>query len=86
MRLHLLAAASALTLALAACASSGGLHPNGVPIDPASLKAAHHLGANDTAAWPDSDWWTALGDPQLDQLIREALADNPGLAVADARA
>jgi NodT family efflux transporter outer membrane factor (OMF) lipoprotein len=87
MRLHHLAAATALTLALAACASSGGLHPNGAPLDPASLKAAHHLGANDiAAAWPDSDWWSALGDPQLDRLIREALADNPGLAVADARA
>src|SRR6185312_5770498 len=87
MRLHHLAAAAALTLALAACASSGGLHPNGAPLDPASLKAAHHLGANDiAAAWPESDWWSALGAPQLARLTREALADNPGLAVADARA
>jgi hypothetical protein len=37
MRLHLLAAAAALTLTLAACASGGGLHPNGTPIDPSSL-------------------------------------------------
>jgi NodT family efflux transporter outer membrane factor (OMF) lipoprotein len=87
MRLPQLAAAAALTLALAACASSGGLHPTATSIDPASLHATH-LGTGDaaTAAWPSADWWTALGDPQLDQLIREALADNPGLAVADARA
>ncbi|WP_414077647.1 TolC family protein, partial [Staphylococcus aureus] len=39
-----------------------------------------------TAAWPQRDWWKALGDPQLDALIAEALRDNPGLAVADARA
>jgi outer membrane protein TolC len=88
MRLPQLAAAAALTLALAACVSSGGLHPTATPIDPSSLQATRHPGAGDaaTAAWPSADWWSALGDPQLDQLIHEALADNPGLAVADARA
>ncbi len=88
MRLHLLAAASALTLALAGCASGGGLHPDGSPIDPATLKTERSLaGVNvSLAAWPASDWWTGLGDPQLDALIAEALRDNPGLGVADARA
>ncbi|MEW9571722.1 efflux transporter outer membrane subunit [Rhodanobacter sp. Si-c] len=87
MRLHLLAAAVGLGLALAGCASSGGLHPDGTPIDPSSLKAAQSL-ANvpASAAWPSADWWTGLGDPQLDALIGEALADNPTLAIADARA
>lgn len=86
MRLHLLAAAIGLT-ALAGCASSGGLHPDGTPIDPSSLKVAQSLAnvpAN--AVWPSADWWTGLGDPQLDALIAEALADNPSLAVADVRA
>ncbi|WP_426690602.1 efflux transporter outer membrane subunit [Rhodanobacter ginsengiterrae] len=86
MRLHLLAAATALTLALAGCASSGGLHPDGTPIDPSSLKADRSLATFSAAAWPDTDWWTGLGDPQLDALIAEALKDNPGLGVADARA
>lgn len=88
MRLQLLAAASALTLALAGCASSGGLHPDGTPIDPASLKAEHSLAGLQIspAGWPASDWWSGLGDPQLDALIAEALQDNPGLGVADARA
>jgi len=88
MRLHHFAAATALTLVLAACASSGGLHPNGAPIDPSTLNTAHSLGtgAASTAAWPATDWWTGLGDAQLDRLIREALKDNPQLAVADARA
>ncbi|MBA2077057.1 efflux transporter outer membrane subunit [Rhodanobacter sp. PCA2] len=86
MRLHPLAAAAGLSLALAGCASSGGLHPDGTPIDPSSLNSAHSL-ANVPAgaAWPSADWWTGLGDPQLDALIAEALADNPTLAVADAR-
>ncbi|CAM0997158.1 NodT family efflux transporter outer membrane lipoprotein [Rhodanobacter sp. Root179] len=88
MRLHLLAAATALTLALAGCASSGGLQPDGTPIDAASLKAERSLARLDLtpAAWPAQDWWHALGDSQLDALIDEALHDNPGLGVADARA
>ena len=88
MRLHLLAAATALTLALAGCANSGGLHPDGTPLDPSSLKAERSLaGITITpAAWPTQDWWNGLGDPQLTALIGEALKDNPGLAAADARA
>jgi NodT family efflux transporter outer membrane factor (OMF) lipoprotein len=88
MRLHFLAAAIALTLALAGCVSSGGLQPDGTPTDPASLKADRSLaGFNlSPAAWPSTDWWAGLGDPQLDALIAEALHDNPGLGIADARA
>jgi NodT family efflux transporter outer membrane factor (OMF) lipoprotein len=86
MRLHLLAAATSLTLALAGCISSGGVHPDGTPIDPSSLKADRSLAHLSAAAWPTIDWWTGLGDPQLDALIAEALQDNPGLGVADARA
>jgi NodT family efflux transporter outer membrane factor (OMF) lipoprotein len=88
MRLHFLAAAIALTLALAGCVSSGGLQPDGTPTDPASLKADRSLAAFNLspAAWPSTDWWAGLGDPQLDALIAEALHDNPGLGIADARA
>jgi NodT family efflux transporter outer membrane factor (OMF) lipoprotein len=88
MRLQSLAAATALTLVLAGCASSGGLHPDGKLIDPSTLQAQRSLGAAalSPAAWPDQAWWSALGDPQLDALIAEALAGNPGLAAADARA
>ena len=88
MRLHLLAAATTLTLALAGCASSGGLQPDGMPIDASSLKAERSLARLDLspAAWPAQDWWRALGDSQLDALINEALQQNPGLAVVDARA
>lgn len=88
MRLQMLAAAVGLTLALAGCATSGGLHPNGALTDPASLKAEHSLAKVQVsnAAWPKDDWWTGLGDPQLTTLINEALRDNPSLAVADARA
>ncbi|MEO8780290.1 MAG: efflux transporter outer membrane subunit [Rhodanobacter sp.] len=88
MRLRLSTLATVLTLALAGCASSGGLHPNGRLTDPATLGSAHRLAAvtDPAAVWPTTDWWSALGDPQLDALITEALKTNPGLAVADARA
>lgn len=31
------------------------------------------------------DWWRAIGDPQLDRLVTDALAGNPSLDVAAAR-
>ena len=81
-------AIAASTLALAACASSHGLHPSGHEIAPDSLQSQRSLAGAQVspAAWPQQDWWHALGDAQLDALIAEALRDNPGLAVADARA
>jgi NodT family efflux transporter outer membrane factor (OMF) lipoprotein len=88
MRLQILAAATGLSLALAGCVSSGGLHPEGTLTDATTLKSDRSLsGATlSPAAWPANDWWTGLGDPQLSALIAEALKDNPTLAVADARA
>ena len=34
---------------------------------------------------PGQDWWLALGDPQLDRLVGQALADNPSLGASLAR-
>jgi NodT family efflux transporter outer membrane factor (OMF) lipoprotein len=34
---------------------------------------------------PQDRWWTALGDPVLDELVDRALAGNPDLATAEAR-
>lgn len=36
-------------------------------------------------AWPDEQWWQHYGDPQLDSLIHEGLANSPDMAVAAAR-
>lgn len=88
MRLHLLAASTGLALALAGCASSGGLHPDGALTAPSELKVDQSLARLNVspAAWPSQDWWTGLGDAQLNALIDEALKDNPDLQLADARA
>jgi NodT family efflux transporter outer membrane factor (OMF) lipoprotein len=79
--------AAAALLVLAGCASSRGLAPGGRAIEADSLVATRSLGtpALSDAAFPARDWWTTLGDPQLDALIDEALRDSPSLAVADAR-
>lgn len=88
MRVQLIAAAVGMTLALAGCASTGGLHPDGAPINPNSLAVTRTFAKVKVspAAWPQADWWTSLGDNQLNALIIEALHDNPSLAEADARA
>ena len=76
-----------LALALAGCASTGGLRPQGKPVAVAALHAKRSFASVkvDAAAWPREDWWKAFGDPQLDKLIAEALAGNPDLALVDAR-
>lgn len=38
-----------------------------------------------TTAPDAAPWWTALGDPVLDELERRAMTGNPGIAVAQAR-
>lgn len=73
-------------LLLAGCASTHGLAPTGHPMAPDQLAASRSLGAvASDAAFPQQDWWTTLGDPQLDRLIDEALAGTPTLELADAR-
>lgn len=69
------------------CASFDGLAPKAVATDPAALAANRSLaGAKlSPAAWPNAAWWQRFGDPQLDALIGEALAGNPGMGSARAR-
>lgn len=35
--------------------------------------------------WPREEWWLLFGDPQLDQLIRQALDFHPSMVIAEAR-
>ena len=86
MSMRNLTLATALTLALAGCATSRGLHPDGRLIDPQNLTMERSLAdvKLTPVAWPTQDWWTGMGDPQLSALIDEALKNNPGLAAADA--
>jgi len=73
---------------LSGCTSLGPPAAAQTARDPATLSVSRSLGnvALSPAAWPDERWWGAFGDPQLDALIDEALANSPTLAIADARA
>jgi NodT family efflux transporter outer membrane factor (OMF) lipoprotein len=76
-----------LVLALAACASSRGLQPQGRLLDMDGLQAGQTLagGGLSASGFPAADWWRALGDPQLDALVAEGLRNSPSLDIADAR-
>jgi len=73
---------------LAGCASMHGLKPEAHALDGSALHSERSLGGVqvDPAAWPTTGWWKAYHDPQLDALVDEALAGNPDLVIADARA
>jgi NodT family efflux transporter outer membrane factor (OMF) lipoprotein len=71
----------------AGCASMQGLSTHAKPENANTLAAQQSLaGARvATTAWPDTDWWRSLNDPQLDRLMDEALAGSPTLKIAAAR-
>jgi NodT family efflux transporter outer membrane factor (OMF) lipoprotein len=77
--------AVALSLLVAACASTHGLEPQGRLLDADSLATSRSLAGQSDAGFPQQDWWKAFGDAQLDALIEEALAGTPSLDAADAR-
>ncbi len=76
---------SLLTVLLGACAQ--------IPPDEKNLSAPKNIGDYQTSAsfnatptaWPEANWWTQYGDPQLDTLIKEALSASPDIAIALAR-
>ncbi|NDK38786.1 multidrug RND transporter [Pseudoxanthomonas gei] len=81
------ASALVLGLLLAGCASTHGLAPDARPLDGDALASTRSLSGHELSAanFPAQDWWSALGDPQLDSLIVEALQGTPSLEAADAR-
>jgi NodT family efflux transporter outer membrane factor (OMF) lipoprotein len=77
-------AALLLALAASACAPVPDLGP--LPVgNPAPLVAATDSLVGTGSEWPGDGWWRRYRDPQLAQLIDEALNSAPDLAVAAAR-
>jgi NodT family efflux transporter outer membrane factor (OMF) lipoprotein len=75
----LIAAAGAACLLLCGCAAIPDDPPQERVLEPGSL------GLSGPAYEAPDQWWLALDDPQLDRLVQQALARNPGLAGALAR-
>jgi len=69
-----------LVLALSGCAlMESGSEPVAT-LDGAKLG----LTSQDTA-WPETQWWQRYGDPQLNALLDEGLANSPSMSAAQAR-
>lgn len=73
------------TTALGGCIASPHLGTAPQPRPPASFAADRNLAATPGAKWAGKEWWHAYGDPELDTLIGEALANAPTMAQASAR-
>jgi NodT family efflux transporter outer membrane factor (OMF) lipoprotein len=77
-------------VAIAGCASLPPGEPAPLP-SPDSVKLEQNVAAAAAAPqfekgdWPANEWWRMFGDPQLDTLIQQALADNPDVRIAEAR-
>lgn len=78
--------ASGSLLVTGGCVSGRDRNPPR-PMEPGKLAAERTLAgtAVDESSWPTDRWWQAYGDPQLDELVQEALAGNPTLPEAQAR-
>jgi NodT family efflux transporter outer membrane factor (OMF) lipoprotein len=73
----------AIALILAGCTVGPDYH--GAPAVTAAAQAFVRADGNSVNAEPAAHWWTALADPELNHLIDETLATNPGVDVARAR-
>lgn len=84
---HLMGAVAFTSLmAVAGCASMQHIEPVDRIRSPESLDMGKALeDAKVDARWPATDWYTAYGDPQLNQWIERAKAGSPTLATAMAR-
>ncbi|WP_284278751.1 TolC family protein, partial [Sphingobium jiangsuense] len=71
-------------LALAAC-TAGPDYQGPASAGAAPQRFARAGEAAIPAAPAVAPWWTALGDPLLDELERRALADSPSIAIAQAK-
>jgi NodT family efflux transporter outer membrane factor (OMF) lipoprotein len=81
-KLNPLPAAVAIAMALAGCADMSGIQSSQANSVEAS---ALGLGGSANARALSAQWWQALGDAQLDQLMNAALVSNPNLKLAQTR-
>ncbi|MDR5779682.1 efflux transporter outer membrane subunit [Caballeronia sp. LZ065] len=78
------AAAAAAAFVVAGCANYAGISSDKTIATPDNFAATQSV-PGQGGQWPTLDWAKQFGDPQLPQLIDEALADSPSIAQAQSR-
>ncbi|WP_144154051.1 efflux transporter outer membrane subunit [Paraburkholderia sp. BCC1885] len=80
---------AAVTAAVAALAFTGCANYSGIKSDKQMSSPTQYESSQSVPSqggqWPSLDWANQFGDPQLPQLIAEALQGNPSIAQAQAR-
>ncbi len=74
----------AISIMLTSCVNYHGIQSHKKIAQPSQFQINTSL-PRQNGAWPGTDWAKQFGDQQLDALIKEALANNPGLHVTKAR-
>ena len=70
---------------LAGCVDDAGLHASVKPLTPAVDALVATTGTQNNGTWPAPGWVEQYRDPQLNQLVSEALQQNPDMQIAKAR-
>lgn len=76
---------------MSGCADWSGVTSHVAKVDAPRLDAGQAIrssaiaSANKQAQWPQTQWWTVFGDPQLNRLVDDGIRDAPTQAVAAAR-
>ena len=68
---------------LSACAPN--IKPQATLLNPQNINTEGVLAESLIAPWPGRAWWESYGDPQLNELVRLAVAQSPSIALAEAR-
>lgn len=76
---------AAVALLAASCVPAPEPHSASRLRDEQTIAADRSIAGSPKGEWPSEHWWRGFGDPQLDQLIEEGLANSPDLAAAMAR-
>jgi NodT family efflux transporter outer membrane factor (OMF) lipoprotein len=70
---------------MSGCAYYGDIHSHSRPLTPVRLSKLHTYRPPSAPILASSHWWQRFKDPQLNQLIEEALCDSPTLQIAISR-
>lgn len=78
-----IAAAVACAFVLQGCAGGADIQPTVAPTNPGASDLDRFATAS--GAWPHANWVKQFRDPQLEQLVAEAIRQNPDMQMAQAR-